>query len=207
MITADPSLAYVVVAVSSFTLGLILSRVIGRKTISAVEARNRDLEAQLTHLKQVPASSPAPPQKARFTGGEVASVITALAALVAAAGGFYINTQKDTVEDLNGKIEVFKRERDELAAEVKSLGRLLGFKTNEWEVVQADDTEMPTKGTEVVLDGTRQAGSCNIKKVSWLYKGTDPAILECKPGEFLLKGNLRSGAVLLIRRAEASRRQ
>jgi outer membrane murein-binding lipoprotein Lpp len=198
------SLVSAVVGVSAFILGIVLGRVRSRKAVGTLEAKNRDLEGQLSHLRQLPAPQQAPPQKARFTGGEVATVITAVAALVAASGSTYVNSQKSKVEQLNSDVERIKMERDNLKSDASFLGSLVAFKREEWAEVQARASKVPASGSEMLLDGAHLAGDCSIRKASWTYKGTDPAMIECNRGAFLLKGNLKAGAVLLIRKAQPS---
>jgi hypothetical protein len=191
-----------VVGVSAFILGLVLGRVRSRKVAGTLEAKNRELEGQLSHLRQLPATQQTPPQKAKFTVGEVATVITAVAALVAAAGSNHTNAQKNTIEQLNRDVEHLKTERDSLKSDASFLGGLVAFKPEEWAAVQAKVSEIPVPGSDALLDGTHLAGDCSIRRASWTYKGTDPAMIECKRGAFLLKGTLRTGAVLLIRKAQ-----
>lgn len=197
---SDSVLFYAAVAASSFILGIVLARVVTRKTVSALEEKNHELESRVEKLKDVPEDSPAPPQKARFTGGEVASIITALAALVAAGGGFYINAQNTKSEKLSDEKARIESERDKFKAQAESFGSLLSFKQDEWADAWKSTQGIPKVGADVLLDGHHFEGNCKAVRVSWLYKGTDPAVLKCNAGFFQLKGTLRNGAVFLIRK-------
>lgn len=191
----------VVSTLAGLLVGLVLTRVVYRRRVESLTVANGNLEARLEAARTVSPSEPV--TRSRLTAGDVATVLTALAGIITAAGVVYINSQKTTIERQQANLKELDAYKKELEAERDGLARIAGFPLKEWTRVHALRPVAPAGGADRLLDEVHTSGSCNFTKVTWTYKGIDPAVLECGSGAFVLKGMLRDGGRLLVTKAAA----
>jgi hypothetical protein len=205
---------------AALLLIVVLVRRRASERIDQLEAEAVALHNQLTNvtnerddlLKRLGQSGPAAPTtvgaRARWSGSEIATVLSAVTALVLGIGGLYISSQKQALSEALKRVEALGLEADTLKATLDTARReLVPATMGRWvEVSRRDVRAYSRSATLFVIDGERASG-CPTQKVS--YAGTDPGVLDIPSGpcriDFLLKEPARLTLQYHVQRAKLPR--
>lgn len=163
-------------------IAFVLTRSRARRAKAELAAKLEDALKQLASLQQQPTSTPTAASAARWTAGEIATLIGAVATLIGVVLlTFYSSYQGNRVSALDAQVKELKSERD-------SYAQLIGA-VRDWRDLRRD--QLINKKTKppstLYLDRREEAGLCQGSNPSLAYQGREPAVLTCNAGMLQLK--------------------
>jgi hypothetical protein len=156
-------------------LGIVLRGVRARRQAEQLGGELQKVQQQLSQATGMAQSAIKTPAPVRWTGAEVAAVISAVAALIGGLGTLYVNYQGKALDekktDLGAAIELIRYP-------------LPDWKGLEPELIPVNGRNRPQ---EFWLDHKKASGDCSANKVTLIYAGKNPAVIRCKVGTVTFK--------------------